>query len=118
MSCSACGLLEQLVNLILRPDEFAELWIDESEPRRQGHRFAADEYIGVHPMAINNATGCFRDLQVHGRRCTYTDRYESWVQYQSRRPLPRVDLRPLADALNSIDTSTAPHAWIPYDMAG
>ena len=58
-------------------------------------------------MAINNATGCFRIMQVHGRRYTYTDRYESWVQYRSRRPLPRVDLRPLADALSAIDTTTA-----------
>lgn len=142
-------LLEQLPNLVLRPDDFAELWIDEdrqlaaseealasgritiderpeidlaivdvaeSEPRRHGHRFAADEDVGVHPMAINNATGCFRILQVHGRRYTFTDRYESWVQYRSRRPLPRVDLRPLADALSSIDTSTDWTATSPSNL--
>ena len=133
-------LLERLMDMVLHPEEFSELWVDEdrqltaseaalatgaitieerpdidlavvdiaqSEPQRRGHRFAADEHLGVHPMAINNATGCFRILQVHGRRYTYTDRYESWVQYQSRRPLPRVDLRPLADALSAIDTTTA-----------
>lgn len=131
--------LERLLDMVLHPSEFSELWVDEdrqltaseaalatgaitieerpdidlavvdiahSEPERRGHRFAADEHLGVHPMAINNATGCFRILQVHGRRYTYTDRYESWVQYRSRRPLPRVDLRPLADALSAIDTTT------------
>jgi hypothetical protein len=133
-------LLEQLLNMVLHPAKFSELWVDEDlqlaasesalaagaimieerpdidlaivdiaarEPERRGHRFAGNEYIGVHPMAINNATGCFRILQAHGRCYTYTDRYESWVQYRSRRPLPRVDLRPLADALTAVDTATA-----------
>ena len=77
-------LLERLLDIVLRPEEFSELWIDEdrqltaseaalatgaitieeradvdlaivdiaaSEPQRRGHRFAADEYVGVHPMA-------------------------------------------------------------------
>lgn len=142
-------LLEQLPNLVLRPDDFADLWTDEdrqlsasedalasgrvtveerpeldvaiidvaeSEPRRRGHRFAANDATGVHPMAINNATGCFRILQVHGHRYTYTDRYESWVQYRSRRPLPRVDLRPLADVFSSIDTTTAWTATSPSSL--
>lgn len=133
-------LLERLPEVVLHPERFSELWVDEdrelsaseaalasgaitieertdvdlavvdiaeSEPQRRGHRFAADEFVGVHPMAINNATARFRLLQVHGRRYTYTDRYESWVQYRSRRPLPRVDLRPLADMLTAIDTATA-----------
>lgn len=142
-------LLERLLDMVLHPEEFSELWVDEdrqlteseatlvtgaitieerpgidlaivdiaeSEPQRRGHRFAADEYLGVHPMTINNATGCFRILQVHGHRYTYTDRYESWVQYQSRRPLPRVDLRPLADALTAIDTATAWTASSPSSL--
>lgn len=133
-------LLERLLDMVLHPSEFSELWDDEdrqltgseaalasgaitieerpdidlaivdiaqSEPPRRGHRFATDEHLGVHPMAINNATGCLRILQVHGRRYTYTDRYESWVQYRSRRPLPRVDLRPLARSLGAIDAATA-----------
>ena len=142
-------LLERLLDIVLRPEEFSELWIDEdrqltaseaalatgaitieersdidlaivdiaaSEPERRGHRFAADEYIGVHPMAINNATGCLRLLQVHGRRYIYTDRYESWVQYQSRRPLPRVDLRPLADVLTAADSDTVWTASSPSSL--
>jgi hypothetical protein len=132
-------LLERLLDMVLRPERFVELWADEDselaaseaaleagsitieersdidlaivdiasdEPRRSGHRFAANELLGVHPMAIHNATGCFRILQVHGRKYTYTDRYETWVQYRTRRPLPRVDLRPLADALTAVDAAT------------
>lgn len=142
-------LLERLPDMVLRPEEFSELWIDEdreltasesalasgaivieerpdidlaivdiaeSEPRRRGHRFAADEYTGAHPMAINNATGCFRILQVHGRHYTYTDRYESWVQYQSRRPLQRVDLQPLADALSAADSGAVWTASSPSSL--
>ena len=142
-------LLERLLDMVLHPDSFSELWIEEdeqltaseaalskgaitieerpeidlaivdiadNEPQRRGHRFASNEYVGIHPMAINNATGCFRILQVHGRRYTYTDRYESWVQYQSRRPLPRVDLRPLADALTATDTATAWTASSPSSL--
>ena len=142
-------LLERLVNMVLHPEQFSELWTDEDrqlsasegalatgaiiidersdidlaivdiasgEPQRRGHRFAANEYIGVHPMAINNATGCLRILQIHGRRYTYTDRYESWVQLQSRQPLPRVDLRPLADALTAADTATTWTASSPSSL--
>jgi hypothetical protein len=142
-------LLERLLDMVLQPDNFSELWIDEdeqltaseaalskgaitieerpeidlaivdiadNEPQRRGHRFAANEYVGIHPMAINNATSCFRILQVHGRRYTYTDRYESWVQYQSRLPLPRVDLRPLADELTATDTATAWTASSPSSL--
>ncbi|CAN5812297.1 hypothetical protein BH24ACT5_BH24ACT5_27530 [soil metagenome] len=90
--------------------------IAESEPLRAGHRFAANEYVGAHPMAIHNATDCFRILQVHGRHYTFTDRYESWVQYRSRRPLPRVDLRPLADVLTADDSGTEWTASAPSSL--
>ena len=52
-------------------------------------------------MAINNATDRFRLLVVHGRRYRYVDRYETWVQYQSRPVLQRVDMRPLAEQLTA-----------------
>ena len=54
-----------------------------------------------HPMALHNATDCFRLLVLHGRRFQFVDRYESWVQYRSRRPLRRVDMRPLAEQLSN-----------------
>jgi hypothetical protein len=40
-------------------------------------------------------------LVVQGRRCRFHYRYESWVQYVSRRPLPRVDLAPLVARLSA-----------------
>ncbi len=100
------------------PDiDLAVVDIAEGEPSRTGHRFAlAEGYVGAHPMAINNATDCFRILQVHGRRYTYTDRYESWVQYHSRRPLARVDLRPLAEDLAGGDSTTEWTATAPSSL--
>lgn len=73
----------------------------------RGHRFGGREYLGVHPMALHNATACVRLLLVHGHTYRYTDRYETWVQYASR-PLPRRrDLRPLADELTAMEASGA-----------
>lgn len=68
-----------------------------------GHRFAGQWFDGVHPMALHNTTDCYRVLVVRGRRYRYTDRYETWIQYWRRRPLPRVDLRPLSELLTSIE---------------
>ena len=99
--------------------DLAVVKIGDAEPSRGGHRFASDAFAGVHPMAVNNATTCLRLLLVHGNRYSYVDRYESWVQYQSRRPLPRVDLRPLAERFNSLEpgmttwTASAPSALTP-----
>lgn len=81
-------------------------------------RFASNEHLGVHPMAVHNATSCIRILEVHGRSYRYTDRYETWVQYRSRDLLPRRDLRPLAGDLSSLDaagawTATGPGALTP-----
>jgi hypothetical protein len=45
-----------------------------------------------------------------GRTYELTYRYETWVQYQTRRPRPRVDLTSLADRLNSEET--APGRWV------
>lgn len=60
-----------------------------------------------HPMAIHNATRCNRILVQQGRRYVFLYRYESWVQLVSRRPMPRVDLTPLADALSADERATA-----------
>ena len=60
-------------------------------------------------MAIHNATPRFRVLEIRGRRYTYTDRYETWIQYRTRYPLPRVDLRPLADRLTAEERTAG--AW-------
>ncbi len=93
--------------------DLALVRIDESEPVRRGHRFGGEVFEGVHPMAIHNATGRFRLLVVHGRRYRFVDRYETWVQYRSRPTLPRVDLRPLAAELTSLETGSV--TWVAGD---
>ena len=87
--------------------DLAVVTIPENETTRRGHRFAGESFEGVHPMALHNATNCFRLLVVHGRRYQYVDRYETWVQYRSRRPLPRIDMRPLAEQLNERERDSA-----------
>jgi hypothetical protein len=94
--------LTEIPELDLAVATASEQW----RPAR-GHRFGGREYVGVHPMALNNATTCVRLLLVAGRTYRYTDRYETWVQYASR-PLPRRrDLRPLADELTAIERAGA-----------
>ena len=83
--------------------DLAVVTIPDDETSRRGHRFAGESFEGVHPMALHNATHCLRLLVVHGRRYQFVDRYETWVQYRSRRPLPRVDMRPLAERLTECE---------------
>jgi hypothetical protein len=70
-------------------------------------RFGSRQDAACHPAAINNATGALRILVVQGRRYELVFRYESWVKYVSRRPLPRVDLGPLAEQLQSEERNGA-----------
>ena len=58
-------------------------------------------------MAVHNATSCNRILMQQGMHYCFIYRYESWVQYMSRRPPPRVDLAPLAEALNADESRAA-----------
>jgi hypothetical protein len=74
--------------------------VPEDLDGRRVHRFTQRRTEAIHPMAVHNATDCLRVLVVQGRRCRFHYRYESWVQYVSRRPLPRVDLAPLAARLS------------------
>jgi hypothetical protein len=92
------------ITIVEEPDlDLAVVTIGEGDDLGGGHRFAHQRYEGVHPMALHNATGCFRLAVVRGRRYELLFRYESWVQYRSRRPLPRVDLAPLAAALGEAE---------------
>jgi len=91
-----------LVQIDEDPDlDLAVVHIPEESPDRGGHRFGQMWMKGLHPMAVHNATGCFAVLSVRGRSYEITYRYESWVQYQSRRPRPRADLRPIAAELTA-----------------
>jgi hypothetical protein len=82
---------------------------DFADPRQQwsGHRFTHQRFEHLHPMAVNNRTDCLGVLVVRGRRYAYTNRYETWVQYRSRRPKARTDLRPLAEELTAAEPGSA-----------
>jgi hypothetical protein len=103
-----------------RPDlDLSIVTIDADEPSRSGHRFGHDRFDGLHPMALHNATDRFRLLLIHGRTYRYVDRYETWVQFQTRPTLPRVDMRPLAEELSALEagavtwTAGAPSSLTP-----
>jgi hypothetical protein len=88
-----------------RPEvDLAVVTMDEALPGWSGHRFASRSFEDVHPMALNNATDRFALLVIRGRHYRFTDRYETWVQYRTRRPRPRVDLSALAEQLTAAET--------------
>jgi len=101
------ALADGTITIAELADELAVVTAQPAWRPARGHRFGGREYLGVHPMAVNNATACVRLLLVQGRTYRYTDRYETWVQYTSRRLPPRRDLRPLADELTAAERSGA-----------
>jgi hypothetical protein len=52
-------------------------------------------------MALHGRTERFAMLVIREQSYEFTYRYETWVQYQSRRPRARVDLSHLAGELNA-----------------
>jgi len=60
-----------------------------------------------HAMALHTRTPYSRLIVVHGTSVELRYRYESWVQFASRRIAPRVDLAPLAAELNGADPGGA-----------
>jgi hypothetical protein len=106
LSASEQALASGAVTIVERPElDLAVVTIADDQPSRSGHRFGGASFEGLHPMALNNATGRFRLLVVHGRRYRYVDRYETWVQFQSRPVLPRIDMRPLAERLTALESA-------------
>jgi hypothetical protein len=87
--------------------DLAVVTIPANERSRRGHRFAGESFDELHPMALHNATDRLRLFVVHGRRYSFVDRYETWVQYRSRPTLPRVDMRPLAERLMEAERGSA-----------
>jgi hypothetical protein len=91
-----------------RPDvDLAIVRIAEERAPQTIHRFTWAGAETCHPMALYNATPCNRVLLQQGRRYCFIYRYESWVQYVSRPPPPRVDLAPLAEALSADEPGAA-----------
>src|SRR5579862_9056028 len=54
------------------------------------HRFTQDRRAACHPMALHSAIRAFRILVLQGHHYELQYRYETWIQYMSRRPLPRL----------------------------
>jgi hypothetical protein len=66
----------------------------------------------VHDMALYEQTQCSRiALVVAEHRYQARYRYESWVEFQSRRPPPRIDLRPFADLLQTFEGNAGEWAF-------
>jgi hypothetical protein len=86
------------------PDlDLALVHIPERLREERIHRFAFSQRSRLHPLAIYNATPCTRVLMMQGQHVEFQYRYESWVQFVSRRPHARVDLGPLARELNLLE---------------
>lgn len=113
-------LLDRLPGMLEDPGSVRDLWVAEDE------RLAADlaaidagaATVTEHPdldlsvvradrvlhlVALHGVIRGFCVLELVPGRPRLRYRYESWVQYVSRRPRPRVDLRPLADRLSAED---------------
>jgi hypothetical protein len=95
-----------------RPDlDLAIVRVPESFASHDVHRFTQHRSARVHPMAVHNRTGMLRVATIAGTSYDVALRYETWVQLVSRRPMPRVDLAPLADRFNERETSAATWAF-------
>ncbi|HEY9733167.1 MAG TPA: DUF6687 family protein [Drouetiella sp.] len=54
----------------------------------------------IHRMAIHNLTKCMRVLLMQETNFELYYRYETWVDYQSHKTVPRLDLQELAESLS------------------
>jgi hypothetical protein len=75
------------------------------------HRFSIAGRHPCHPIPVHNRTDRFRVLYRQDAWYGLVYRFESWVQYQSRRVLPRVVLTDLAAALTARDDHEWTYAW-------
>ena len=58
----------------------------------------------LHDMALYEQTRCSRVLlMIEGHRYQVRYRYESWIELVSRRPPPRIGLKPFADLLQTFE---------------
>lgn len=85
--------------------DLAVLHVPTDAPTAGGHRFGGRWQAGLHPMAVCNATDRFVVMSLRGQQYDVLFRYETWVQYRTRRPRPRVDLGPLAERLSADERS-------------
>jgi hypothetical protein len=83
--------------------DLAVVQVPGNIPVRTVHRYLQSEYAAIHPFAIYGVTDCNRIIQIYGDSFDFHYRYESWLQFVSRRPLLRVDLDGLTEQLNALE---------------
>ena len=103
LNASEAAIADGTVTIEEHPDVDVAVVTVDGGGRWAGHRFGGQHYDGVHPMAIHNATTCSGILLNADGNYRFTYRYETWVQYRSRRLAQRVDLGPLAEELSAKD---------------
>jgi hypothetical protein len=96
--------------------DLAVVDVPADAPSGGGHRFGGDWEAGLHPMAVHNATDRLVVATVRGRRYQVEERYETWVQLQSRPARPRRDLRALAARLQDEEGGDA--RWTATPVSG
>ena len=125
-------LLEHAEAVLDHPGNFAALYADELAQVRHEldsglrgavtvQRFAELGFAVVtsagprHRLVLNTLAGAFRVLHVatasDGVRYRYHDRTESWFELATFHPLPRRDLRPLAERLAELEAEHDGARW-------
>jgi hypothetical protein len=104
LAASEAAIADGTVSLVEHPEiDLAVVHVPDPWVTQVAHRFIEAWTGALHPMAVNGATGLFRVLTLQGGRARLECRYETWVQYVSRRVVPRPDLRVLASALDELE---------------
>jgi hypothetical protein len=114
LAATEAGLADGTITITEHPDsdlDLAVVTVPAAWPRRPSHRFTRIGASAVHPGAIHNATDRFTLVYQQGGRSELVYRYETWVQYMSRRPRARVDLSPLAEELTGREPGDAGWAF-------
>ena len=116
-------LMFGLPDILAHINDYRDIWEEEFEHVRQGEALlkSGDARIlefpevdlavvessdPLHPVAVCSATDCLRVLTAHQGMYWLKYRYESWVQFASRRPAPRIDLDPLATRLQVMEKAS------------
>jgi hypothetical protein len=96
------------ITIAEHPDvDLAVVAVPEAWTERVVHRFSMTAAEAAHPYAVHNATERFAVLTLGAGPPVLRYRYETWIQYASRRPRPRVDLTGLAARLSEREPGAA-----------
>ena len=94
--------------------DLAIVRIPDDVPERTVRRYLNAEQAAVHPFAINTATRCNRIVRIYRGSIDFHYRYESWLRFQSWRPMLRVALEDFASLLNKLESM--PGTWRGEDV--